>query len=322
VALREVIAHGEDPAAVDRVIERYADRSVRLITRSSGDDGGEALELTHEALIEAWPLLRLWLNDSREDLRLHRRLEVAARYWESLGKLDGSLWRPPDLNLLERFREENEADLTARQLAFAEASRRAEQERCWHEWRTQRLLRGVLVALSGLTLLAFGSGGFAWHQLRQARAAQALQFEATHRGLLRTDPFWSLVYGLAAAGPLLDGQRPWEAAALSTSLSEAGAANRSVSMPIVTGQRKVWSLIELRNGELISGGSDGTLRRWRDGKPAGDEQPIATGQGGVRSLIVLSSGELISGGEDGTLRHWRDGKPVGGGSRSLRAKGR
>jgi len=24
----------------------------------------------------------------------------------------------------------------------------------------------------------------------------------------------------------------------------------------------VWSLIELKNGELISGGDDGTLRRW------------------------------------------------------------
>ena len=32
--------------------------------------------------------------------------------------------------------------------------------------------------------------------------------------------------------------------------------------PIDTGQEGVLSLIELKNGELISGGEDGTLRRW------------------------------------------------------------
>jgi WD40 repeat protein len=74
--------------------------------------------------------------------------------------------------------------------------------------------------------------------------------------------------------------------------------------PIATGQGRVWSLIELKNGELISSGSDGTLRRWRDGQPVGDGKPIATGQGGVWSLIELKNGELISGGSDGTLRRW------------------
>jgi len=67
----------------------------------------------------------------------------------------------------------------------------------------------------------------------------------------------------------------------------------------------VLSLIELKNGELISGGGgDGTLRRWRDGKPVGDGKPIVTGQWGVWSLIELKNGELISGGGDGSLRRW------------------
>ncbi|MFO0017360.1 MAG: AAA family ATPase, partial [Synechococcaceae cyanobacterium] len=224
VALQEVIAHGEDPAATQRVIEGFASPAVRLITRSSGQDGRETLELSHEALIEAWPLLREWLNASRADLRFQRRLEEAARHWEDSGTPEGSLWRPPDLVLLERFRAGHDADLTELQLAFAEASRRAERGRQQRERRTQMLLRGGVVALSGLSLLALGSGGFAWQQLRQARAAQALQFEATHRALVQSDPFSSLVYGLAAAEPLLDGQHPWEAGQLSASLPVAAAA--------------------------------------------------------------------------------------------------
>jgi len=67
-------------------------------------------------------------------------------------------------------------------------------------------------------------------------------------------------------------------------------------------------MIALPNGELISSGSDGSLRRWRDGKAVG--APIPTGQGTVWRLIELQNGELISGGDDGSLRRWRDGKAV------------
>jgi hypothetical protein len=71
----------------------------------------------------------------------------------------------------------------------------------------------------------------------------------------------------------------------------------------------VGRLMELKNGELISGGTDGSLRRWRDGKAVG--AAIPTGQDMVLSLIELKNGELISGGTDGSLRRWRDGKAVG-----------
>ena len=44
--------------------------------------------------------------------------------------------------------------------------------------------------------------------------------------------------------------------------------------PIATGQRVVNRLIELKNGVLISGGKDGTLRRWKDGVAVGDGRAI------------------------------------------------
>ena len=61
----------------------------------------------------------------------------------------------------------------------------------------------------------------------------------------------------------------------------------------------MWSLVELKNGELISGGCDGSLRRWKDGKPLGEA--IATSQGEVLSLVGLKNGALISGGSKGSL---------------------
>ena len=78
-----------------------------------------------------------------------------------------------------------------------------------------------------------------------------------------------------------------------------------------TGTREVTSLIALKNDELISGGFDGTLRRWKAGQPVGET--IQTGQGWTTSLLQLTSGELLSGGADGTLRRWKNGRAIGDG---------
>jgi WD40 repeat protein len=85
-------------------------------------------------------------------------------------------------------------------------------------------------------------------------------------------------------------------------------AGKPLSAAISTGQGRVLSLIELKNGELISGGDDGSLRRWRAGKPLG--AAIPTGQGAVLNLIKLQNGELISSGADGSLRRWGNSKTV------------
>ena len=125
--------------------------------------------------------------------------------------------------------------------------------------RQRRILLGS--ATVAFTMIS-GAAGIAFLQLQRARAAQAAQFEATHRALMTSDPFLSVVYGLAATKPVLSINKTWEAAQLSQSLLQALGASIVRSAPIATGQGVVWSLIELKNGELISGGNDGSLRRW------------------------------------------------------------
>jgi hypothetical protein len=51
---------------------------------------------------------------------------------------------------------------------------------------------------------------------------------------------------------------------------------------------------------VISGGRDGSLRRWRDGQALG--AAIPTGLGEVWSLIALRNGEVVAGGRKGRLR--------------------
>ncbi|MEU4803518.1 AAA family ATPase [Actinosynnema sp. NPDC023587] len=62
---------GED---VDAVLGELA--AARLVVLS-----GDRAEITHEALIDAWPRLRVWLTEDRDGRRAHRRLTVAATLW-------------------------------------------------------------------------------------------------------------------------------------------------------------------------------------------------------------------------------------------------
>jgi len=263
VALQEVIGHAEDPAAVRRVIERFASAAVRLITRSGGQDGTETLELTHEALIEAWPALRDWLNSSRADLPFQRRLAEAARLWQDNGQQEGSLWRPPDLGLLNQFRAEHEADLTTLQLAFVDASRQAEEERLRQEKRNRRLLfsalAGGLAVVSVALLLAWGQLVRAQRQRGEALAATA-KLTATNR------PADALVEALAAAGFSRYGQLQPAASLLPAAASEAlldGAARNREQMRLRGHQGWVWSAAYSADGRrIVSAGEDGTVRQW------------------------------------------------------------
>ncbi len=57
--------------------------------------------------------------------------------------------------------------------------------------------------------------------------------------------------------------------------------------------------MELKNGELISGGNLGGLRRWKDGQPVGDDKESDIGP--TNDLVELKNGELVSGEGNGSL---------------------
>ena len=329
VALQEVIAHGEDPVAIRRVIERFANPAVRLITRSGGQDGSETLELSHEALIEAWPLLREWLNSSRADLRFQRRLAEAARHWQEDDQSKGSLWRSPNLDRLNQFRDEHEADLTALQLAFADASRQAEEEhlasaeasrqaeekRLRQEKRTRRLvfsgLAGGLAVVTVALLLA-------WGQLVRAQRQRGEALAATAKLTASSRPADALVEALAAAGLSRYGQLQPTASLLPAAASEAlldGAARSREQMRLRGHQGWVMSAAYSADGSrIVSAGADGTVRQWEATSGRAIGEPLRGHQGVVMSAAYSADGSrIVSAGVDGTLRQWEatSGRPIG-----------
>ena len=275
--------------------------AARLLVQRQGEGQPSTVEVAHEALLRVWPLLRGWLDESRDFLLGSQQLEQDLAQWQAASSADKPRALLSGLKLAR-----GRAWLAERGHQLRPELRSFIQTSLQRAVRQRRILLGfTAVAFAGIS----GAAGLAFLQLQRARAAQAAQFEATHRALITSDPFLSVVYGLAAAGPLLDGQKPWEAAQLSQTLLQASRLNQASAAPIQTNQGWLSSVIEMGNGDLISGGSDGRLKRWRDGRLVASL--LGSRGGPVLSLIRLKNGDVVSGDSAGLLFRWRDGKPEG-----------
>jgi hypothetical protein len=77
---------------------------------------------------------------------------------------------------------------------------------------------------------------------------------------------------------------------------------------IQTHHGAVWAIAQLENGDLVSGGDDGNLRQWHQGKQVAFYN---TPHNTVVSLLIRNNGDWVTGGSGGELQIWRNGKPLG-----------
>ena len=134
--LAELEATGDGAAA--GVIEQLAD--ARLLTISAG-----SVEFAHEALLREWPRLRDWIEEDRDDLRLHRSLSLAEQEWTRLDGDESALYHGARLAEAQEWAERGDPGPTEPERAFLAAS--AERER--RERRSHR--RRLAIAVAALT---------------------------------------------------------------------------------------------------------------------------------------------------------------------------
>jgi WD40 repeat protein/transcriptional regulator with XRE-family HTH domain len=207
LATRRRIAHEdleetEDDAAVEAIetLVRH-----RILTATE-----ESLEISHEALLTAWPRLAAWVAEDREDLQLRRRVSVAAHDWAEHGRSDSALLRGPVLELSTRFLDPGHpgVSLTAREREFLRTSADHESARRRELRRGQRRLKTLLVSTAALAVVALLLSAYLFQTVdtvRDQRAEaelahdQALsrQLAAEAIQLRETDP--SLAMQLSAA---------------------------------------------------------------------------------------------------------------------------
>lgn len=112
----ELITHPEENQVVEGVLQRLAD--ARLVTADQN-----WVSLAHEALMISWPKYQAWINEHRDDLRTHRRLNEATEEWQRLGQDEGALYRGAHLEGALEWAAGHPWQMSSAQKAFLTASR-------------------------------------------------------------------------------------------------------------------------------------------------------------------------------------------------------
>lgn len=138
------------------IIDEFVSR--RLLTA-----GVDSLEISHEALLSAWPRLGEWVDEDRIGLKLHRQVTEAANAWAQGNRDDALLLRGTRLDTAAAMvaQPTPRTSLTAVERDFVEtsvAARDAALDRARHV--TQRLRR-QLAAVATLFVVAAALAGFA-----------------------------------------------------------------------------------------------------------------------------------------------------------------
>jgi len=201
----DLLASADDAEALDGLIDTYA--AYRLLTLDIDPESHQpTVSLAHEALIREWERLRLWLEDSREDLLQHRRLSAQTREWQEAGQDPTYLLRQKRLDRFSAWAAQTDLRLSPQEKAFLEASQAARQSRraaeanqqalkAARERRTRNILR-TLVAI--FFLAALGSLALAWNTRKQANLNTSRGLAGMAIDNLETDPELSILLSLQA----------------------------------------------------------------------------------------------------------------------------
>ncbi|HSS90564.1 MAG TPA: hypothetical protein VLL69_14690 [Streptosporangiaceae bacterium] len=295
-ATRAELTDGKSPADardVETVLEGFA--AERLLTLAAG-----TVELSHEVLLTAWPLLRdTWLTDTRADRIVRTRLHTTAAEWAHHSRDPSYLYGGSLLQAATDTTTRIGADHARHPLSQTETDFLHASDRAHH--RTVRRRRRLIALLTALVL------GLATATALAVRASQQV---TQKRDILISGLLISQSQRLGHANPALS--RLLSVAAWRINPSSAAryamlaAAARPGIIAVLTSDGGAVTSVAFRpdGRTLATGNADGTTRLW---DMASHRQIAAlTGPTGPVSSVAFSrDGKTLAASRgDHTVRLW------------------
>ena len=159
VSAESLYASASDAATARAVLDAFT--AARLLT-----SGGQAVEITHEALLRRWPRLRDWISEDRSGNLVRQNLEDAAGIWDSENRDAAGLYGGVRLAAAHAWAAADPArptELSPAAHDFLTASDRRRR-------RSVRRRNEVIAMLAALSLVLAGLTGFAFTQRTAAQA--------------------------------------------------------------------------------------------------------------------------------------------------------
>ncbi|MCT9076898.1 WD40 repeat domain-containing protein [Streptomyces fulvoviolaceus] len=282
---RQLSAESTDPGKMEESLEALV--HARLVTLDA-----DTVEITHEALLTAWPRLRDWIDEGRGDHLLRQRLEEDGRAWEGSNRDSSLLYRGSRLEQAHIWaKSAGDTFLTRGAVEFLAASVRLRKRTVW-------IRRSAVSALVVLAMVAVGSAVVAWQQRNDAVFEQVV---AEADRVQYTDPSLSAQIDLVAHR-----LRP----------NDEGTNNRLISIvnaplatPLLGHTGAVYLTTFSPDGKTLATASyDRTVRLWDvsdRARPKALGKPLAGGTSWVSSAVFSPDGHtLASAGDDGVIRLW------------------
>ncbi|MEV5980714.1 AAA family ATPase [Streptomyces sp. NPDC052114] len=294
---RQLAEESSDPGKTEESLEALV--QARLVTLDA-----ETVEITHEALLHAWPRLRDWIDEDRNDHLLRQRLEEDGRAWEESDRDASLLYRGSRLEQARAWaKSAGDTFLTRAAVEFLAASARLRRRTVW-------IARGAVAALVVLSIVAVVSAVVAGQQ-RDDAVFQQVVAEADRAQT--TDPSLSAQLDLVAHR-----LRPDDEATQNRLIS---IVNAPLATPLLGHTGAVYLTSFSPSGRLLATASyDRTVRLWNVADPTRPEplgKPLTGHTSWVSSAVFSPDGTtLASASDDGTIRLWdvadpRHPRPLG-----------
>ena len=178
VAIADLTTLSDSADAVEEIIDIFG--GYRLLTFDHDPiNRAPTVEIAHEALIASWERMHKWIMDSREYLRLQRRLSVASRDWQLANRDPSYLLTGTRLLQFESWQQETDLTLNQSEIEYLNNSLAARDEHLQAEASRQKreltlqqqAASRLRYLVAGLVIFSLVAGALALFAIdRQAQA--------------------------------------------------------------------------------------------------------------------------------------------------------